>query len=164
MDAAVNSPATSPDGADGADGAKTGAPPLAAALRRRFGPPPTVGPGAAAKAVAEDANRLVRAELDLAKAELAAGAKEKGLGAGLGVAAATFGFLALQALLVTAGFALALVVPGWAAAGLVAVGLLLLTAGLGLAARRHLRQPVGLDTTKETIEEDVAWAKRRLGR
>lgn len=139
-------------------------PPLAAALRRRFGPPPTVGPGAAAKAVAEDASRLVRAELDLAKAELSLGAKEKGLGIGLGLAAATFGFLALQALLVTAGVALALVLPAWAAAGAVALFLLLLTAALGLVSMSHLRRPVGLDTTKETIEEDVEWAKRRLRR
>lgn len=139
-------------------------PPLAAALRRRFGPPPTVGPGAAAKAVAEDASRLVRAEIDLAKAELAAGAKEKAKGIGLGVAAATLGFLALQALLITAGLALALVLPGWAAAGVVALVLMLTTALLGLGATRHLSRPVALEATKETIEEDLAWAKRRLHR
>lgn len=139
-------------------------PPLAAAFRRRFGGPPTVGPGAAAKQVAEDASRLVRAEIDLAKAEMSQGVKEKGLGIGLGVAAATFGFLTLQALLVTAGFALALVLPGWAAAGIVALALLLTTAGLGLAAKRRLTAPMSLDATKERIEEDVEWARRRLRR
>lgn len=139
-------------------------PPLAAVMRRRFGGPPTVGAGAVVKQVAEDASRLVRAEIDLAKTEMAHGVKEKGLGIGLGVAAATVAFLSLQALLVTAGFALALVLPGWAAAGMVAVVLLLTTAGLGLAAKRHLAAPVNLETTKERIEEDVEWAKQRLRR
>ena len=161
MNIAVNSGSRANGQAGGPSGAQ---PPLAAALRRRFGGPPTVGPGAAVKQVAEDASRLVRAEIDLAKAEMAHGVKEKGLGLGLGVAAATLGFLALQALLVTAGFALALVVPGWAAAGIVALALLLTTAGLGLAAQRHLAAPVALDATKERIEEDVEWAKQRLRR
>jgi len=141
-----------------------GAPtPLSGALRSRFGRP-TVGPGAAAKALAEDTSALVRAEIELAKTEIRRAAKEKATGAGLFGAAGVVGFLAVQALLVTAGFALALVLPGWAAAAVVAAVLLLVAAILAAAGKRTLDRPAGLDATKETIEEDIAWAKTHLRR
>lgn len=137
--------------------------PLAGALRSRFGSP-SVGAGAAAKAVAEDASALIRAEIDLAKAELGHAVKEKATGAGLIAAAGLIGFLAVQALLVTAGLALALVLPGWAAAGSVTLVLLLIAGAMALSARRKLATPAGLEATKETIEEDIAWAKTQLRR
>jgi hypothetical protein len=140
------------------DGATT---PLSNAVRGRFGRP-TVGPGAAAKAVAEDTSALFRAEIDLAKTELAAAAKEKAAGAALLGAAGMIAFLATQALLITAGLALALVLPGWAAAGVVALGLLLAAGVLAVTAMRKFSAPAGLDATRETIEEDIAWAKTRL--
>lgn len=137
--------------------------PLSEALRSRFGRP-TVGPGAAAKALAEDASALVRAEIELAKTELARGVKEKTAGAGMVAAAGVVGFLAVQALLVTAGFALALVLPAWAAAGVVALALLAVAAILAGIGKRKLATPARLDVTKETIEEDIAWAKTQLRR
>lgn len=137
--------------------------PLAGALRGRFGTP-TVGAGAAAKAVAEDTSALIRAEIDLAKAELGHAVKEKAAGAGLIGAAGLIGFLAVQTLLVTAGLALAQVLPGWAAAGVVALVLLLAAGAIAVAARRKLAAPAGLEATKESIEEDIAWAKTQLRR
>lgn len=136
---------------------------LGSRLRDRFGRP-TVGPGAAARAVAEDASALVRAEIELAKAEAGAAAREKAAGAALAAAGATFGFLALQALLVTLGLVLALVLPGWAAAGVVALALLALTGGLLAVAKRRLSRPVRMQATKETLEEDAEWARTRLRR
>lgn len=127
-----------------------------------FGPYPTIGAAAAAKAVAEDASTLVRAEIALAKAELAQAARAKATGAGLVTGAAVAAWLALQGLLVAAGFALALVLPGWAAALVVAGTLLVLGAGLGYAGSRKLATPVSLDTTKHNVEEDVAWTKAHL--
>ncbi|HVM15169.1 MAG TPA: phage holin family protein [Egibacteraceae bacterium] len=135
-----------------------------AAVRNRFGQQPTIGAGAAAKAVAEDASALVRAEIELAKAELAASVKPKATGAGLLVGAGVFGWLALQGLLITAALVLALVLPAWAAALIVSGVLLLLGGGLALAGKRKLATPVSLDITKHNVEEDVAWTKSHLAR
>lgn len=127
-----------------------------------FGPKPTVGVGAAGKAVAEDISMLVKAEIALAKAEASKGIKAKAMGAGaLGVAAVA-GWLALQGLLVTIGFALALVVPAWAAAAIVTLVLLLVAGIAGLLGKKKLATPVSLDTTKANVEEDVAWTKSHL--
>lgn len=133
-------------------------------LRSRFGPQPTIGAGAAAKAVAEDASALVRAEIELAKAEITASVKPKAAGAGMLVGAGVLAWLAVQGLLVTAALALALVLPGWAAALVVTVILLIGGGVLGLIGKRKLATPVSLDTTKQNVEEDVAWAKSHLSR
>lgn len=134
-------------------------PPLRHLLTRER---PDIGTGAAAKAVAEDVSALVRAELDLAKAEALAAVKPKARGAALLAVAAVAGWLALQGLLITAGFVLALFVPGWAAALIVTVVLLVVAGGAGLAGRRFLTAPVSLDTTKHNIEEDVSWLRAHL--
>ena len=134
----------------------------AGAPRFSFGPKPTVGVGAAGKAVAEDISTLVKAEIALAKAEVTDGLKAKGVGVGAFVAAAVMGWLALQGLLITAGFALALVVPGWAAAAIVTGVLLLVALIAALVGKRKIATPVSLDTTKANVEEDVAWTKSHL--
>ena len=127
-----------------------------------FGPRPTVGVGAAGKAVAEDISNLVKAEIALAKAEVTDGIKDKAMGAGALAAAGVVGWLALQGLLLTAGFALALVVPAWAAAAIVTGVLLLITLIAALIGKKKLATPVSLDTTKANVEEDVAWTKSHL--
>lgn len=130
--------------------------------RGLFGPAPTIGAAAAARAVAEDASALVRAEIDLAKAEVAEAARAKARGAGLLVGAGVAGWLALQGLLLAAGLGLALVLPGWAAA-LVVSGALLVSGGLlALVGKRKLATRVSLDTTKRNVEEDVTWTKAHL--
>jgi len=121
------------------------------------------GVGAAAKAVSESVSGLVRAEIDLAKAELTAGAKAKASGVAMLVVTAVLAWLGVQGLLIAAGFALALVLPGWAAALIVAGVLLLLGAIIALVGVRQLRKPFGLDTTKAQASEDQAWVKERLG-
>lgn len=123
---------------------------------------PTVGAGAAAKAVAEDASALVRAEIQLAKAELAESAKTKAAGAGLLAGAGILGWLALQGLLVAAALALALVVPGWAAALIVSAALLAIGGILALVGKGKLATPVSIDTTKHNVREDVEWTKSHL--
>lgn len=136
----------------------------ATAPRLSFGPKPTIGIGAAGKAVAEDLSALIKAEIALAKAEVADGAKAKATGVGAFGGAAIMGWLGLQGLLITLGFLLALVVPGWAAALIVTV---VLFAAAGIAAmigKQKLATPVSLDTTKSQVEEDVAWTKSHLKR
>ncbi len=130
--------------------------------RYNFGPKPTIGVGAAGKAVAEDISDLVRAEVALAKAELANGIKAKAVGAGAFGAAGALGWLGFQGLLIAAGFALALVLPGWAAALIVAVALLIAAAIAAAVGRSKMATPVSLDTTKANVEEDVAWTKSHL--
>lgn len=127
-----------------------------------FGPRPTVGVGAAGKAVAEDISTLVKAEIALAKAEVTDGIKSKAVGAGALVAAGVVGWLALQGLLITAGFALALVVPAWAAAAIVTGVLLLITLIAALIGKKKMATPVSLETTKANVEEDVEWTKSHL--
>ncbi len=129
-----------------------------------FGPKPSVGVSAAGKAVAEDISALVKAEMALAKAELADGVKAKAVGAGAFGAAGALGWLALQALLVTLGLLLAEFLHPWAAALIVAV-LLLIGAGIAaLVGKKKIKTPVSLDTTKANVEEDVAWTKSHLKR
>ena len=70
-------------------------------------------------------SKLVRAEIDQIKAELSYKAKHFGSGAGLAAGAAVVGIFLLFTLIVAALFALALVMPGWAAA-LTVSGILLL--------------------------------------
>ena len=130
--------------------------------RVNFGPKPTIGVGAAGKAVAEDLSALIKAEIALAKAELSGGVKDKAAGAGAFGAAAVLGWLALQGLLITAGFALALVVPAWLAALIVSVVLLVIAGIAGMIGKNKMRTPVSLDTTKAQVEEDVAWTKSHL--
>lgn len=120
------------------------------------------GAGAAAKAVAEDASALVRAEIELAKAEMTSAVQAKALGGGLLVGAAVAGWLGLQGLLITLGFLLVLVLPAWAAALIVTALLLLVAAVLALLGRRKLKTPLNLEITKRSVEEDVAWAKAHL--
>lgn len=134
----------------------------AARPRFNFGPKPTIGVGAAGKAVAEDLSALIKAEIALAKAELSGGAKDKAAGAGAFVAAAILGWLALQGLLITAGFALALVVPAWLAALIVSVVLLLIAGVAAMIGKGKIKTPVSLETTRANVEEDVAWTKSHL--
>lgn len=132
--------------------------------RRFFTRQPTVGASTAAKAVVDDLRGLVQAEIALARAELQSQLQDKAVGIGLFLAAAVAGWLALQGLLITLGFVIALFLPGWAAALIVTV-LLVVVAGIAaLIGRRKLSTPVSVDTTKRNVAEDVAVAKSHLGR
>jgi hypothetical protein len=130
----------------------------------RFGARPTIGTSAALKAVAQDTSDLVRAEIELAKAELSAGIKANATAVGLLVGAGVMMWLAVQGLLIAAGFALALVMPGWASALIISAVLILLAGITGLIARRKLGTPIGVDQTKTNVQEDVAWFKTHLPR
>ena len=122
-----------------------------------------MGAAAAAKAVAEDLQGLVRAEIAYARSEVTDAAKAKGMGIGLLVAAGVVAWLALQGVLITIGFGLAAAgLPGWAAAGIVTLVLLIVTGVAALLARSKLKQPLSLEPAKERVEEDVTWIKSHL--
>jgi uncharacterized membrane protein YqjE len=110
--------------------------------------------------LASEVGALARKELELARAELKNDLRtEARTAARLGIAAGC-AFLGVNLLLVTAIFALALVMPGWLAALLVTVVVLAVGAiAGGVGWMRRVRQP--LARTRRTLKEDVRWIRER---
>lgn len=112
---------------------------------------------------ARKASQLVKKEIELAKAELRADVRsEIKMASGLGVAGLC-AILALELLLVAGVLALMEggVLPGWAAALIVAGVVLAIGAAAGLWGwARRVRTP--LDSTRRSLKEDVRWAKDRM--
>jgi hypothetical protein len=117
---------------------------------------------AIAREVAEDAVRLARAEIELAKAEATAGLKRLAAAIGLFVAAGAFVLVTIILALGAVPTALAgHLFAGWTWWLLTAAFFLLIAAVLGLMGFRSLRR--GLGRGKElvsSVKEDVAWFKR----
>jgi hypothetical protein len=115
------------------------------------------------KQLTEQTSRLVRHEVELAKAELAIKGKRAGIGAGMFGAAGVLGLFAGGALVAAAIAALALAVATWLAALIIAV---VLAAAAGVAAlmgKQKVQQalpPVPQDSV-ESVKEDVQWTKTR---
>ncbi len=117
------------------------------------------------RSIGSDTVTLVRKEIELAKQEVQEGvaARVKGIAA---VATAGVMGLFLVGFLAAAGAAgLALVMPLWAAL-LIVAGVFVLLAGITAAAGIAMlkRPPLKPEKTKETIKEDVEWAKAQLRR
>jgi hypothetical protein len=116
-----------------------------------------------AKQLSEQTTRLVRQEVELAKAELSIKGKRAGLGAGMFGGAALLGLFALGALTAAVIAALSLAMATWLAALIVAV---VYAAAAGVAALMGKRKveaalpPVPEDSV-ESVKEDVQWTKTR---
>ncbi|WP_405009601.1 phage holin family protein [Kitasatospora sp. NBC_01539] len=114
------------------------------------GPSATTGAGPATGAsrpvnelvheATELASRLVRQEVQLAKAELTEKGKRAGLGGGLFSGAGLLAIIGLQAFVAAAIAGLALVMPLWAAALVAGGALMLIAAVLALVGRGQLRK------------------------
>ena len=101
--------------------------------------------------------QLMRAELELLKTELISKLKSIGIGLGLFVISLTLILLALLLFIFAAVFALALVVPLWAAALIAGGGVLLVAigfAGAGAASMASTRSPAPNETI-ESIRRDI---------
>lgn len=112
---------------------------------------------------ADQVSRLVKDEIALAKAEMAA--KGKAMGAGVGMFAGA-GFIALYGLgagVATGIIALALVLPLWLSALLVTVFLFLVAGVLVLAGRASLKraQPMKPVETIASVQADLEVLKER---
>lgn len=120
-------------------------------------PPPAVHPGDGGRRVrwatepttaelvqqaSEQVARLVRDELALARAEVAAKARHAGAGAGLLGGGGLLALYGVGALVLAAILGLAVVLPGWLAALIVGAALLVLAAMLGLSGGVQLRMAV----------------------
>lgn len=113
------------------------------------------------KELSQDTTKLVRQELDLAKAELTEKGKSAGIGAGMFGGAGLMGVMALGAL--TACFVLALdtAMKSWLAALIVAVVYAAIAGVLALTGKSKVKQagPPVPEQTVETVKEDIQWAK-----
>lgn len=106
---------------------------------------------------------IVRSEILLAKAEIreeAKKAKSAGTLVAVGLAGVGFGFLFL---LLAAVYALAIVVPHWAAA-LIVAACLLIVAGviLNTGIAQWKRVNATPEKAIESIKENVEWAKQQI--
>ncbi|MEV6347301.1 phage holin family protein [Actinoplanes sp. NPDC051851] len=90
--------------------------------------------------LSEQVTTLVRDELTLARMEMQEKGRRAGKGAGLLGGAGVLAMYGLGALLVTAGAALALVLPVWAAALITAVAILAIAGVAALIGRKQVRQ------------------------
>lgn len=113
--------------------------------------------------LADETATLVRKELELAKVEYAEKGKRAGLGAGLLSGAMVAALLALGAFTAFLVLALDGALPNWAAALIVAALYGIVAAVLALRGRERLEEAGGPvpEQTKETIEEDLQWARNR---
>jgi uncharacterized membrane protein YqjE len=111
----------------------------------------------------EQTSRLIRSEMELARAELT----EKGVRAGLGIGmfggAGTLALCSLGALTAAVILLLATAMTSWLAALIVCAALAIVAGVLALTGRTKLKQavpPVPSQTT-ESVKEDVQWTKTR---
>lgn len=111
-------------------------------------------------------SELVRGELALAKAELAAKGKRAGIGAGLAGTAGVLALYGLGALIATVIAALALVLPVWAAALIVAVVIFIVAGVLGLLGKNQIQRatPAVPENTVDSVKRDVAAVSERIKR
>ncbi|MBO0744182.1 MAG: phage holin family protein [Candidatus Dormibacteraeota bacterium] len=119
--------------------------------------------GELVKQLAEETSTLVRQELQLARAELTQQGKRAGLGVGELGGAGLVGLYALGALTACFIAALAIVLPVWASALIIAAVYGAIAGVLALIGRRQLQQnmPPKAPRTERTIQEDIEWVKTR---
>jgi MFS family permease len=119
--------------------------------------------GELVKDATQQAQTLIRQEIELAKVELGQKAKKAGMGAGMFGGAGLFGLFAFAAL--TAAFigAIDLAVPFWAAALIVAAVYGAIAGVLALTGKNKVQEatPPVPEATVENLKEDVAWTKQR---
>jgi hypothetical protein len=102
-------------------------------------------------------SRLLRDEMRLAQKEFAESAKHAGIGAGLFSAAGLVAVLGLASLIAAAIAALALVLPVWAAALIVAVALFAVAGIAVLVSKKQLDEADPTPTrTVANVRDDIA--------
>ena len=113
------------------------------------------------KELSQQTTTLVRQELELAKAEVAQKGKQMGTGAGLFGAAGLAGLATLGAFTAFLILVLDIVLPAWAAAGIVTLVYAIPATILALRGRDKVKEatPLTPEQTVETVKEDIEWAK-----
>ncbi|MEU9304959.1 phage holin family protein [Streptomyces sp. NPDC048269] len=111
-------------------------------------------------------SELVREEMQLARAEMTQKGKRFGVGGGLFGGAGLVGFLAAQALVGAVIAALALLLPVWASALIIAVLLAAIAAGMAAAGKKQIAK-AGTPAPEQAIDSvkaDVAEIKEAAHR
>lgn len=111
--------------------------------------------------LASDTSLLVKQEIELAKVEVSAKAKQAGKGAGMLAGAGVVGLLALMTLTAFLVIVLDAFLELWLAALLVLVLWTAVAAVLALSGKKQLQEaaPPVPEQTTQTLKEDVQWAK-----
>lgn len=115
--------------------------------------------GALMKEVTEDISTLVRKEIELGKQELGTAVAAKAKGAVIFAIVAVLGFFALIFLLLAIRDGLDTAMATWLADIVTAGILLLIGIGAALFAKKKLSTPISAEMTKQTLKDDVAFAK-----
>jgi hypothetical protein len=113
------------------------------------------------KEIALQSSLLVKKQVELAKTELKADVRtEAKVAGGLGVAAVC-AIITVTLLLVTAAFALSLVMPAWAA-GLIVSGFVAAVAAVvaGISWKRRVRQP--MEASRHELKRGIQFTKERF--
>lgn len=109
-----------------------------------------------------DVQGLVRGEIQLARTELSESASHAAKGIGMLVAGAALALIAFVFLMLALVEVLDDAMPRWAAAGVVALGLLLIAAILALVGKSQLSaQNLKPEQTIESLQEDKEWAQQQ---
>jgi uncharacterized membrane protein YqjE len=122
--------------------------------------------GELVRQASEQVSRLVRDELRLAQLEMTAKGKQAGRGVGLFGAAGVVALFGVLALVLAAISALALVMPGWAAALIVGVILLAVAGFIALAGRQQVSQATPFVPRQAVahMREDIGEIRERTRR
>jgi hypothetical protein len=119
--------------------------------------------GELVKEATEQAQTLVRQEIELAKAELSEKGKKAGIGAGMFGGAGLFGLFAFGAHPAAFIAAVDLALPFWAAALIVAAVYGAIAGVLALTGKNKVQEasPPVPEEAVDNVKEDVAWTKQR---
>jgi len=111
--------------------------------------------------MSEQTSTLIRDEMRLAQAELSVKAKTAGVGIGMFGAGGLLAFFGIASLITTAILALALVLPGWAAAGIVTLLLFVAAAVVSLLGKKRVDEatPAKPERTMDNVKQDLAEVK-----
>jgi hypothetical protein len=114
--------------------------------------------------LSSDVSTLVRQEIELARVEMTAKAKEAGKGIGMLVGAGVAGLAVLGAFTAFLISLLAEWMPVWAASIIVTVLWAIVAFVLLRRGQRQLKEamPPKPEQTIETVKEDVQWAKNQM--
>ena len=126
-----------------------------------FGSPSesTKSAGQLMKEVTEDMSTLIRKEIELAKQEVGASVSAKLKGVVIVAIAGVLGFFALIFLLLAIRDGFDTFLWTWLADLVTAVILLAIGGAGAMMAKKKLATPLNTELTKQTIKEDVQWAK-----
>ena len=122
-------------------------------------------PQAIARSLLDDIQLLFRKHIELAQQEMKQAAQARAAAAAAGAVAGVTGLFGLGFLAAAAAYGLENVMAAWLARLIVGGAFLLVAGGAAAFAMSRLSSsPMGPERTKDSLKEDVQWAKTRMRR